>query len=116
MRGSGLRLCGDGGGVGAGGAEWGWVAGKGRQVLFVGCGSSYNVGVLAAAGWNALAGVPARAVSAGEYLRLRETASARPEEDAVCFLSRSGTTSETLAALARARGSGCPTLALCCTA
>jgi len=97
------------------GEAWISVAAAARQILFVGCGSSYNVAVLAAAGWNALAGVPPRAVSAGEYLRFRATACARPREEVACFLSRSGVTSEIVAAVRQARADGCSTLALCCT-
>src|SRR5262249_45086581 len=59
--------------------------------------------------------LPSRAVSAGEFLRFRDTILAGRPRVVVCLLSRSGTTSETLAALHAAKADGYRTLAVCCT-
>jgi glucosamine--fructose-6-phosphate aminotransferase (isomerizing) len=64
--------------------------------LFIGCGSSYYVGLGAAASWTALTGLPARAAPASELLLFPELllAAARPCQPVL--ISRSGHTSEVL--------------------
>ena len=87
-----------------------WAAGAYEQVLFTGCGSTYYLATAAAALWNTLLDVPARAAPAGE-LYLYPSATYGPgigPRTLLVAVSRSGTTSETIAAARqfKARGQG----------
>lgn len=87
-----------------------WAASAYEQVLFTGCGSTYYLATAAAALWNTLIDVPARAAPAGE-LYLYPPATYGPgagRRTLLVAVSRSGTTSETVAATRqfKARGLG----------
>ncbi len=77
-----------------------WSAGAYDQVIFTGCGSTYYLATAAAALWNTLIDVPARAAPAGElYLYPRATyGPGTGRRTLLVAVSRSGTTSETIAA------------------
>jgi len=80
--------------------------------LFIGCGSSYYVALSAAATMAHLTGLRARALPASEVLLYPDMVSS---ED--CFpvlISRSGLTSEVLAAADALKARGIPTLAITC--
>ena len=77
-----------------------------RPVAIVGAGSSYYVGLAAAAYLEEHLAVPARAVPASVYRP-------RPGESAL-LISRSGTTTEVLDAARTAREAGVPTLSVTC--
>lgn len=66
--------------------------------IFVGCGSSYYIGLAAAASWSKLTGIRARAIPASEILLFPELAFAGTKNVAAVALSRSGRTSETVRA------------------
>ncbi len=77
-----------------------------RPVAIVGAGSSYYVGLAAAAYLEERLAIPARAAPASVYRP-------RPGEGAL-FISRSGTTTEVLEAARAARAAGVPTLSVTC--
>jgi len=83
----------------------GWLRDRtGAGLVLVGAGSSYYVGLMAAAYLESRGVAQARAVPASEY-------AARPGELAI-LISRSGTTTEVLEALEAAKGAGCLPVAL----
>jgi glutamine---fructose-6-phosphate transaminase (isomerizing) len=85
-----------------------WREGQFSQVLFTGCGSSYYLSVAASAVWQSLLAVPACAVPGGE-LWLYPQGSFPPVGQGMTLLiavSRSGTTSETVAVTERFRRDG----------
>jgi glucosamine--fructose-6-phosphate aminotransferase (isomerizing) len=82
--------------------------------LFVGCGSSYYIALVAAASWTHLTGRRARAVPASEALLFPELAV--PQGCQPVLITRSGRTSEILqAAELLSRGRRRPPMAITCT-
>ena len=77
-----------------------------KQVLFTGCGSTYYLAQTAAALLQGMTGVPARGVPASEIALQTPETVARPEETLLVAVSRSGTTTETAAALTKFRQVG----------
>ncbi|MCX6069686.1 MAG: SIS domain-containing protein, partial [Chloroflexi bacterium] len=72
-----------------------------RQVLFTGCGSTYYLSLAAARVFEDLTGVVSRAVPAGEFLLSPSTIPGVPAKPTLLVaISRSGTTSETVRAVA----------------
>lgn len=83
-----------------------WGAGRFKQVLFTGCGSTHYLSLTAAALFQGLTGVPARGVPASEIVLFPAQTVAAPRETLLVAVSRSGTTSETVAAMAKFRRLG----------
>lgn len=81
-------------------------AGADAGVVFTGCGVSYQVAVSAAGLYQEATGGEARAVPAGDMVLAPTTVFARGRRYAVVGLSRTGETSETLAAVRRAASEG----------
>lgn len=87
-----------------------------REWLFIGCGSSYYIGLAAAASWSRLTGLRARAIPASELLLCPELVLAGTESVAPVLISRSGRTSEVLRAAEMLEGQkDVRTLAVTCT-
>lgn len=80
-----------------------------RRVTFIGCGSAYYVGVLAKYTAEKICGIPAEAVFASEF-RYGDTPLG--QQNLVVFISQSGETADTLAALKEAKARGARTLAI----
>lgn len=80
--------------------ELGQVAGTYDHVLFSGCGSTYYLSLAAAALYQELTGVPARAVPGSELL-LNPGTVLTAERTLLVAVSRSGTTTETVRAAQR---------------
>jgi len=72
--------------------------GSATEWLFIGCGSSYYIGLAAAATCSAITGKRARAIPASELLLFPDLVLAGSQEIAAAVISRSGRTSETLKA------------------
>jgi len=72
--------------------------GSATEWLFIGCGSSYYIGLAAAATCSAITGKRARAAPASELLLFPDIVLAGSQEIAAVVISRSGRTSETLKA------------------
>lgn len=70
-----------------------------REIVLTGCGSSYYLGLSAASIFSKFLRLPARAVPASEIILYPETVFARNGSTLVIGISRSGETSETVAAL-----------------
>jgi glutamine---fructose-6-phosphate transaminase (isomerizing) len=85
-----------------------------EEWLFIGCGSSYYVGLCAAASMTALTGLRARAVPASEILLYPELVLTAKEKCVPVLISRSGQTSEVLKAAELLRARSIPTLAISC--
>ena len=85
-----------------------WHKGDYRQVFFTGCGSTYYLSLAAAALWQEFMDVPARGVPAGElYLYPKATYGATETgRNLLVAISRSGTTSETVAIANRFKAEG----------
>jgi len=83
-----------------------WRAVSPQQVLFTGCGSTYYLARAAAALLQGMTGVPARGVPASEIALYTAETVARPDETLLVAVSRSGTTTETEAALEKFRQIG----------
>ncbi len=86
-----------------------------EEVIFMGCGSSYYLSLTAAAAFQQLGGVRARAVPASEILQFPGSVFVPGARPLMVASSRSGTTTETLHALEAARRRGIATLSLTCT-
>lgn len=84
------------------------------EVIFTGCGSSYYLSMTAAAAFQKVAGLRARAVPASEILQFPESVFLPGAAPLLVASSRSGMTTETLRALAVARRRRIPTLTLTC--
>jgi glutamine---fructose-6-phosphate transaminase (isomerizing) len=69
-----------------------------NEWLFIGCGSSYYIALAAAASWNSLTGMRARALPASELLLFPELVLAGTSHVAAVVISRSGQTSEAVRA------------------
>lgn len=70
-----------------------------REAIFIGCGSTYYLSLAAAAIFQALTGVRARALPASELLLFPESSLPRKEPALLVATSRSGETTETLRAV-----------------
>lgn len=86
-----------------------------NEWMFVGCGSSYYLALVAAASWTALTGLPARAVPASELLLFPDLLLDRRSSVQPVLISRSGRTSEILEAAEYLKSKGVPGLAITCT-
>lgn len=83
-----------------------------RPLLFVACGSPYYLGLSAASAYRALTGKAASATPASEVLFNYDSVVARGAAPFVVAVSRSGETSELLAACRKLRAAGSPILAI----
>lgn len=85
-----------------------WQKGDYKQVIFSGCGSTYYLSLAAAALWQEFMDIPARGVPAGEiYLYPKATlGSMEAGRSLLIAISRSGTTSETVAVAERFKAGG----------
>lgn len=72
-----------------------------RELVFVGCGSSYYLALAASASWSLITGGPSRAIPASEILLFPELL---PRDCSTVLISRSGRTSEIIEAGAQLRG------------
>lgn len=77
-----------------------------KQVLFTGCGSTYYLSQTAAALLQGMTGIPARGVPASEIALYTQETVSHPEETLLIAVSRSGTTTETAAAMTKFRRIG----------
>jgi glucosamine--fructose-6-phosphate aminotransferase (isomerizing) len=84
-------------------------------VVFTGCGSSYYLSLTAAAVFQEVTGLAAKAVPASEILQFADAVFAPASIPLLVASSRSGTTSETLRAVRVAARRGIPTLSLTCS-
>ncbi len=84
------------------------------ELVFTGCGSSYYISLTAAAVFQGVTGLRARAVPASEILHFPRGVFAEGTRPLLVAASRSGTTTETVRALDLARSREIPTLALTC--
>jgi glucosamine--fructose-6-phosphate aminotransferase (isomerizing) len=86
-----------------------------EEVVFTGCGSGLNAAFSGAPTFQALTGIPTRAIPAAEtYLFSTSVLSSRRKTLAV-LLSRSGKTTEVVQALEALRGMGVRTIGITCT-
>jgi glucosamine--fructose-6-phosphate aminotransferase (isomerizing) len=76
------------------------------QVIFTGCGSTHYLSMTAAALMQAQTGVVCRAVPASEFSFFPSSVLANPESTLLVAISRSGTTTETVAAMHKFRALG----------
>lgn len=83
---------------------------KFKNVLILGCGSSWHAGCIAAQQIEEIAKIPARAEIASEF-RYRDAA--LPENTLVIALSQSGETRETLSAIVEIKRREIPVIAIC---
>lgn len=83
-----------------------WTAAAPRHVLFTGCGSTHYLSLSAAALFTGLTGVPATGRPASELILFFDQVVPDPAETLLIAVSRSGTTTETLAAVERFRAGG----------
>jgi glucosamine--fructose-6-phosphate aminotransferase (isomerizing) len=89
--------------------------GKGKEWIFVGCGSSFYIAEAAANSWTLLTGQRARAMPASEVLLFPQLAQFKSGEHQAVMISRSGKTSETVrAAKMLSHELGVPTIGLTC--
>lgn len=78
-----------------------WTTLSPKQVLFTGCGSTYYLAKIAAALLQSLTGVPAQAYPASELVLFTSQVLINPTQTLLVVISRSGTTTETLAAMTK---------------
>jgi len=83
-----------------------WQRARPRQVVFTGCGSTYYLACTAAALLQGMTGVPARGIPASEVALHPAQTLADPAQTLLVAVSRSGTTTETAAALDSFRRAG----------
>jgi glucosamine--fructose-6-phosphate aminotransferase (isomerizing) len=83
-----------------------WKATQPTQALFIGCGSTYYLSQTAAALFQALTGTPACAHPSSELILSTPQVVTNPARTLLITVSRSGTTTETLAAIDRFRQLG----------
>jgi glucosamine--fructose-6-phosphate aminotransferase (isomerizing) len=86
--------------------EQAWGRAAPDRVLFTGCGSTHYLALTAASLFQQLTGVPARACPASELVLFPDSVLAHPQKTLLVTVSRSGTTSETVAAANRFRQRG----------
>jgi len=82
------------------------------ELLLLGCGSQFYLGLSAAWAYSTLVGVRSQAVPASEFIAHPEVHRPRGERALVVLVSRSGRTSEVLEACERAREMGLKTFSL----
>jgi glucosamine--fructose-6-phosphate aminotransferase (isomerizing) len=87
-----------------------------RRWLFIGCGSSYYVALVAAASWKAATGLHAQAVPASELLLFPDLVLDQGSPPQPVLISRSGATSEILRAGDFLMAKGIPFVAVTCAA
>jgi glucosamine--fructose-6-phosphate aminotransferase (isomerizing) len=87
-----------------------------EEVIFTGCGSSYNVSVALAPTFQHFTGVWSRSVPAAELIYFPETVFGRKANCLVVAITRSGETTETVGACKAAKARGLRTLAITCHA
>jgi glucosamine--fructose-6-phosphate aminotransferase (isomerizing) len=87
---------------------------RATEWLFIGCGSSYYVALSAAATLGRLTGLRSRALPASEVLLYPDVVPAGAGNCVPVLISRSGLTSEVIAAAEILKGRGIPTLAITC--
>lgn len=94
----------------------GWLKAHQERVwIFTGCGTSYYLAQSGAALFELVTGLRTRAVPASEILTYPQLVFNRHERPLLVAISRSGTTTETLRALSKARsGFGVPVLSISC--
>ena len=80
-----------------------------ERIIFIGCGSAYHTGLAAKYITQQLAGIPCEAETAGEW---RYAASPVNEKCLCVFISQSGETADTLAALRKAKSEGARTIGI----
>ncbi len=85
--------------------EAAWNAINPHQIIVTGCGSTYYLSLTAAWLLQSLTGVPARGIPASELVFFPDQCLTDPENTLLIAISRSGTTSETAAALTKFRRS-----------
>lgn len=90
--------------------------GQASEWLFVGCGSSYYIGLAAAASWTAITGIRARAVPASELLLFPELTLTGSGNCVPVLISRSGRTSEVIQAAQLLQQRKIAAVAITCTA
>jgi glucosamine--fructose-6-phosphate aminotransferase (isomerizing) len=83
-----------------------WTECDPKQLLFTGCGSTYYLAQTAAALFQSLTGIAARAYPASEIALFAPQLLINPEQTLMVAISRSGTTTETLAAVEKFRQLG----------
>jgi glutamine---fructose-6-phosphate transaminase (isomerizing) len=81
-----------------------------EEILIIGCGTSYHAALIGAKQIQELSGIPARAEIASEYRY--QNAKIR-KKTLTCFLSQSGETFDTLAAMQKVKSEGGKVLAIC---
>jgi glucosamine--fructose-6-phosphate aminotransferase (isomerizing) len=84
------------------------------QVIFAGCGSAYNASFSIAPLFQHLTGTCCRPVHASEFFLFNQMFFLEGKNTTAVFISRSGTTTETLTAQRKAAELGCRTLAITC--
>ncbi len=83
-----------------------WAKVQPQQILVTGCGSTHYLSQSAAALFQSLTGIPARGLPASEIALFPNQVLYRPEETLLLAISRSGTTTETAAAMDKFRSLG----------
>ncbi len=87
-----------------------------EQVIFTGCGSSYNASVALAPTFQHFTGIRSRSVPAAELIYFPETVFAEKARQLVVTIARSGETTETVGACKAAESRSLRTLAITCHA
>jgi glutamine---fructose-6-phosphate transaminase (isomerizing) len=87
-----------------------WGKAQPQQILVTGCGSTYYLAQITAALFQALTGIPARGVPASEIALFPEQVLYQPASTLLIAISRSGTTTETAAAMDQFRARGGKTI------
>ena len=85
-----------------------------EQVIFSGCGSAYNASFSIASCFQALTGICCKPLHASEFFLFNEMFLCRGKKTVAVLISRSGTTTETVEALRKAKELGCSTLSITC--
>lgn len=83
-----------------------WAKVQPKQIIVTGCGSTHYLAQGAAALLQSLTGTPARGVPASEIVFFPEQVLHRPDETLLLVISRSGTTTESAAAMDKFRSLG----------
>ena len=83
-----------------------WAKAQPKQIIVTGCGSTHYLSQSAAALLQTLTGIPARGLPASEIALFPNQVLYRPEETLLLAISRSGTTTETAAAMDKFRTLG----------
>jgi glucosamine--fructose-6-phosphate aminotransferase (isomerizing) len=83
-----------------------WAKLQPRQIILTGCGSTHYLAQSAASTFQKLTGLPARGLPASEIALYADHVLYRPEETLLIAVSRSGTTTETAAAMDKFRALG----------